>query len=158
MGRRRQGRETALKLLYALDITREHVEDVLRAPWIDMVVPEAVRDFTITLVTGAVAHREEIDALVQEWSVNWSLGRIGFIERNILRLAIYELLFVEDIPPNVTINEAVEVAKRYGTEEAPSFINGILDRIKHEAVTRNGDGPTVLSSLSPYPPVQGPAV
>jgi N utilization substance protein B len=152
MGRRRRSREVALKLLYALDITREQAADIFQAPWIETVMSETVRDFTVSLVTGVDAHREEIDALVQEWSLHWSLERIGVIERNILRFAIYELLYLDDIPPNVTINEAVEVAKRYGTEEAPSFINGILDRIKQEMVTRHGDGPAAISSVSPGSP------
>ena len=153
MGKRRRGRETALQLLYALDITQDEVVDVLNAPWVGTVVPEAVRDFTTTLVAGVIEHREAIDALVQEWSINWSLGRIGVIERNVLRFAIYELLFMTDIPPNVTINEAVEVAKRYGTDEAPAFINGILDRIKNEVVPRDGNEPTALSSVSHSPSV-----
>ena len=151
MGKRRRGRETALKLLYALDITQEPADELLRASWLDTVVPEAVREFSVTLVAGVMAHRDEIDTLVQEWSMNWSLERIGIIERNILRFAIYELLFLTDIPPNVTINEAVEVAKRYGTDEAPSFINGILDRIKQEVETRAGEGPVALTGLSQLP-------
>ncbi len=151
MGKRRRGRETALKVLYALELTQERADVLLQAPWIEMVVPEVVREFTTTLVTGVMAHRDEIDTLVQAWSMNWSLERIGVIERNILRFAIYELLFLTDIPPNVTINEAVEVAKRYGTDEAPSFINGILDRIKQEVGAREGEGPAALSGLSHSP-------
>lgn len=151
MGKRRRGRETALKLLYALDITQEPADELLQASWIDTVVPDTVREFSVTLVAGVMAHRDEIDTLVQEWSMNWSLERIGIIERNILRFAIYELLFLTDIPPNVTINEAVEVAKRYGTDEAPSFINGILDRIKQEVETRAGETPAALTILSPLP-------
>lgn len=151
MGKRRRGRETALKLLYALDITQEPVGELLQASWLDTVVPEAVREFSVALVVGVMTHRDEIDTLVQEWSMNWSLERIGIIERNILRFAIYELLFLTDIPPNVTINEAVEVAKRYGTDEAPSFINGILDRIKQEIETRAGEPPATLTGLSHLP-------
>jgi transcription antitermination protein NusB len=131
MGRRRQSRETALQLLYALDITHANVSEVLRAAWAERMLSPEIRDFTTTLVTGVIEHRDEIDAFIQECSTNWSLERIGLVERNILRFAIYELCFLPDIPPNVTINEAVEVAKKYGTEEAPAFINGILDRIKH---------------------------
>jgi transcription antitermination protein NusB len=151
MGKRRRGRETALKLLYALDITQESVDELLQASWLDTVVPEAVREFSVALVAGVMAHQDEIDTLVQEWSMNWSLERIGIIERNILRFAIYELLFLTDIPPNVTINEAVEVAKRYGTDEAPSFINGILDRIKQEIEARAGETPATLTRLSHLP-------
>jgi len=104
---------------------------VLRAGWAEKMLSPEIRDFTTTLVTGVIEHRDEIDAFIQECSTNWSLERIGLVERNILRFAIYELCFLPDIPPNVTINEAVEVAKKYGTEEAPAFINGILDRVKH---------------------------
>jgi len=148
MGRRRQSREAALKLLYALDITRANVKEVLRAPWTATLMSEEIRDFTATLVTGAVQHRDEIDALIQECSTNWSLERIGLVERNILRFAIYELCFLSDIPPNVTINEAVEVAKKYGMEEAPAFINGILDHIKH-AVGQRLEGAPVVSFSYP---------
>ena len=153
MGKRRRSRETALKLLYALDVTEISVDELLQASWIQTFVPEAVREFSVALVAGVMAHCDEIDTLVQEWSMNWSLDRIGIIERNILRFAIYELVFLPDIPPNVTINEAVEVAKRYGTDEAPSFINGILDRIKQELEARGGEAPATLAELSQLPSV-----
>jgi len=149
MGRRRQSREAALKLLYALDITRADVKEVVRTPWAEALMSDNIRDFTTTLVTGVIRCRDEIDAFIQECSTNWSLERIGLVERNILRFAIYELCFLPDIPPNVTINEAVEVAKKYGTEEAPAFINGILDRIKHAVAQRLGGVPMISSSYSP---------
>src|SRR5215471_14153533 len=149
MGRRRQSREAALKLLYALDITREDVKEILRTRWAEAMMPDEIRDFTTTLVTGVIRHWHDIDAFIQECSTNWSLERIGLVERNILRFAIYELCFLPDIPPNVTINEAVEVAKKYGTEEAPAFINGILDRVKHAVGPRLGDVPMVSSAYSP---------
>jgi len=151
MGRRRRGRETALKLLYAADVTQALIEDILQSAWVEALAPDGVRKFAEVLVLGVKRHRDEIDTMVQEWSKNWSLERIGIIERNIVRFAIYELLFLPDIPPNVTINEAVEVAKRYGTNEAPAFINGILDRIKQEVDARGGDAATALSALSYSP-------
>lgn len=132
MGKRRQGREAALKLLYALDVTHATAAEVLTASWVEQIIPPESQEFVVTLVTGVHVRGEEIDALIQGWSEHWSLTRIGTVERNILRLAIYELLFLPDIPANVTINEAVEVAKRYGAQDAWFFINGILDRIKHE--------------------------
>jgi transcription antitermination protein NusB len=132
MGKRRQGREAALKLLYALDLTQADAPDVVNAAWVKEIVPLNVRDFVMMLVTGVGDHREEIDAVIRTWSSHWSLARIGVVERNLLRLAIFELLFRPDIPPNVTINEAVEMAKRYGAEEAWVFVNGVLDRVKHE--------------------------
>ena len=136
MGRRRQAREAALQLLYALEVSQQQVSEVLSAPWVQEMIPAAAWDFTVALVAGVMAHRAEIDALIQEWSTHWSLERIGVIERNILRLAIYELLYMPDIPPNVTINEAVEIAKKYGGEEAFAFVNGILDRAKQELIRR----------------------
>ena len=148
MGKRRQSREVALQLLYALDITCVDVQEVLRAPWTVAMMPEGLRDFTTTLVAGVTRHRHEIDTCIQACSTNWSLERIGMVERNILRFAIYELRFLPDIPPNVTINEAIEVAKKYGTEEAPAFINGILDHIKHAVGQRVGDVSVVGSSYS----------
>jgi transcription antitermination factor NusB len=137
MGKRRDGREAALKLLYALDMTQTEVEDVCEAPWVQEVVPHNVRHFVMTLVTGVETHRAEIDAVIRAWSSHWSLTRIGAVERNLLRLAIYELLFMPDIPPNVTINEAIEVAKSYGAAEAWLFVNGILDRVKHEVASQH---------------------
>ena len=146
MGRRRQSREAALQLLYALEIRRTDVSEVLREAWTETMLFPEIRDFTTTLITGVIRHRDEIDAFIQECSTNWSLERIGMVERNILRFAIYELCFLPDIPPNVTINEAVEVAKKYGTEEAPAFINGILDHIKHAVGPRAMSLPVALSS------------
>jgi transcription antitermination factor NusB len=134
MGTRRQGREAALKLLYALDITQTEVEDVVNAPWTAEIIPPDTRDFVMALVRGVSSHREHIDAVIRTWSTHWSLDRIGTVERNLLRLAIFELLFMPDIPPNVTINEAIEVAKSYGGDEAWVFVNGVLDRIKQEVV------------------------
>jgi N utilization substance protein B len=148
MGRRRQSREAALKLLYALDITRVEVRELLREAWTETILFPEIRDFTTTLITGVVQHRDEIDAFIQECSTNWSLERIGLVERNILRFAIYELCFLSDIPPNVTINEAVEVAKKYGTEDAPAFINGILDHIKHAVGSRAMSLPMATSAYS----------
>ena len=137
MGKRRQSREAALKLLYAVEMTHAAVQEVFKAPWVEQIMSDEVRDFTTRLVTGVLQHRDDIDTHIQECSTNWSLERIGLVERNILRFAIYELCFLPEIPPNVTINEAVEIAKKYGTEEAPAFINGILDRIKHAVEQRS---------------------
>jgi transcription antitermination factor NusB len=117
-------------------MTRAQAEEVLNALWVESIVPPDSQEFVQGLVSGVVQHREEIDALIQSCSEHWSLERIGVVERNILRLAIYELRFLPDIPPNVSINEAVEVAKRYGAQDAWLFINGILDRIKHEAMSQ----------------------
>jgi transcription antitermination protein NusB len=145
MGKRRQAREVALQLLYAIEITQEEVTEMLASAWVGTLLTEETRDFVTRLALGAAAHRSEIDGLIQTWSANWSLDRIAFVERNILRMALYELLYMPEIPPKVTINEAVEIAKRYGAEDAPAFVNGILDRINHEVIRR----PETVSDVAP---------
>lgn len=151
MATRRRGREAALQLLYAVEITHADVEEVLASSWANTLTAARTRAFTGDLLRGVIASRDEIDALIREWSANWSLERIGLVERNILRFAIYELLFMPEIPPNVTINEAIEVAKRYGAEDAPSFINGILDRIKNQ-VAPSEDTTAIASDPVSTPP------
>jgi len=88
------------------------------------------------LVLGVLEHCEELDRLIQQYSENWRLDRINIIERNILRMALFELLYCEEIPPKVTINEAIDLGKRYGSEDSGGFINGILDRIQNEVVRK----------------------
>ncbi len=90
--------------------------------------------FLERLVSGVLEHRQELDRLIERFSENWRLDRIDVIDRNILRMALFELLYCEDIPPKVTINEAIDLGKRYGSEDSGSFINGILDRIQNEVI------------------------
>ncbi len=88
------------------------------------------------LVLGVLEHCEELDRLIEQYSENWRLDRINIIERNILRMALFELLYCEEIPPKVTMNEAIDLGKRYGSEDSGGFINGILDRIQNEVVRK----------------------
>lgn len=126
---RREARELALQALYAVDLNPltphaavENVPKSLRSS-------AAVKEFAETLVDGVVAHRAAIDARINECSKNWAISRMARVDLNLLRLAVYELNFCPDIPKNVTINEAIEVAKRYGSEDSAAFINGILDEV-----------------------------
>ncbi len=89
-----------------------------------------VRDFSDALVKGVLANQAAIDERIRKYAANYELHRIAVVDRNILRVAIYEMLFCNDVPPVVSINEAIEIAKRYGTEESGRFVNGILDRVK----------------------------
>ncbi len=91
-----------------------------------------VRAFAEDLVAGVISHREEIDRLIEDKSKNWSISRMGKVDLNIIRLAVFELYYRSDIPKNVTINEAIEVAKKFGTEDSPSFVNGILDELSSD--------------------------
>ena len=130
MGARRLGREIALQLLYSRDYAVGEASSLL-----EMVFDEAEpgtatgRTFSDELVRGVLEHREAIDAKIAEKSKNWAISRMAKVDLNILRLAVYELLYRDDIPKNVTINEAIEVAKKFGTEESPAFVNGILDEV-----------------------------
>lgn len=88
------------------------------------------------LVLGVLEHCDELDRLIEKYSENWRLDRINIIERNILRMALFELLYCGEIPPKVSINEAIDLGKRYGSDDSGSFINGILDRIQDEVVRK----------------------
>ncbi len=129
MGARRLGRELALQMLYALDMNpwEEHPA-IPREPDAATKSYESL-DFAEELVKGVREKREEIDSKIAGKSKNWSIARMSRVDLNILRLAIFELLFRADIPRNVTINEAVEIAKKFGTEDSPAFVNGILDEV-----------------------------
>lgn len=136
MGKRREGREAAVQFLYQLDLNREVPTKLYEPFWNLRVgvgkenVPAKTRAFTEQLVAGVAAHLEEIDERIKKYVANYDLHRIAPVDRNILRLGIYEMLFCHDVPPVVTINEAIEIAKRYGGEESGRFVNGILDRIR----------------------------
>jgi len=91
-------------------------------------------EFFERIVFGVIEHCQDIDRLIAQYSENWRLDRMNLVDRNILRMATFELLYCEDIPPKVTMNEAIDLGKRYGSEDSGSFINGILDRIQNEAV------------------------
>ncbi len=147
MGARRQGREAALQMLYQMDLADQSAEDVLRTYWTHLTheaqqeaaLPEddeeeaprtqEVQRFAEGLVRGFAEHRERIDETIRKVSHHWRLERMMRVDRNILRLATYELLERSDIPRRVTLNEAIELAKRFGAEGSPGFVNGVLDRI-----------------------------
>lgn len=134
MGARRTGRERALQALYQLDTDpRLGTQGALDAAWTahDDEGPKdpAADTFAKDLIAGVQAHLAEIDQLLEEHSHNWRLERMQRIDRNVLRLGVYELKFMPAVPRKVTINEAVELAKTFGNEASGSFINGLLDRI-----------------------------
>jgi transcription antitermination protein NusB len=132
MGLRRESRELALQILYALDANpsvgiretlqtfREEQADVL----------SRVREFAEGLVQGVQEHREVIDAAIKARSKNWTLVRMPRVDLNVMRMATYELMFRQDIPKKVSINEAIEIARKFGDKESPAFVNGILDEIE----------------------------
>lgn len=131
MRKRTRAREFALQVLYQVDITKSDVKLCLDDFWKSREINTegSIREFTESLVFGFISHKGEIDALISEAAENWQLNRMAVVDRNILRMAAYELLYREDIPPKVSINEAIEIAKKYGNENSGKFVNGILDKI-----------------------------
>ena len=135
MRKRSLSREFALQVLYQIDITRDDFQVSLANFWQDAeheAAEEEVKDFTGQLVKGVADHLKAIDEKISQHAANWQLERMAVIDRNILRMGCYELIFREDIPPKVSINEAVELAKKYPGPEAGKFVNAILDKIKPE--------------------------
>ena len=130
MSSRRRSREMAIQVLYQVDMAQSDLAEALRLFCEHFKAPESIRDFAFELARGAHEHQEEVDSLIKGFSENWRLERMPTVDRNILRLAIYELLYRPDIPAKVSINEAVDLGKKYGSEDSGSFINGILDRIR----------------------------
>lgn len=157
MGKRREARERAVQFLFQHDLNPpadlvaalEHfwasqgaaaiAEDKGVATWGQPVeLPPstaeetAIREFADPLIRGTLEHRDEADAIIKKHAKNWELHRIAAVDRNILRLAIYEMLHRDDIPPVVSINEAVDIAKKFSTQDSGKFVNGILDKVKGE--------------------------
>lgn len=132
MGTRRKAREDTLKILYAWEIGRHSIPDCISYYWKTFEPCEEGRSFAESLVCGTIDHLEEIDRAIQSVSIHWRINRMAAVDRNILRMATYELFHVDDVPKRVTLNEAIEIAKRYGTEESWAFINGILDKLSGE--------------------------
>jgi len=133
MGARRTARERALQALYQLDMTDGGADDALAAAWgasaeAEKPDPETQR-FARELVSGVRSNLADIDALIREYSHHWRIDRMTRIDRNVLRIGIFELKYRADIPRSVSIDEAVELGKKYGTEESSAFVNGLLDRI-----------------------------
>ena len=137
MRKRTKARESALKILYTIDITGEEPKKCIDTYWKDNEEKDVeVKTFTNSLVLGVVNKGKEIDKIISERATNWQLERMAVIDRNILRFATYELLFVDEIPPKVTINEAIDIAKRYGDSESGKFVNGILDKINKDIANK----------------------
>lgn len=129
-----------MQLLFQIDLSGETPETALKSFWETRdIAPESSR-FTDFLVRGCCERRKEIDGLLGKYSQHWKLSRMSTVDRNILRLAVFELLYQEETPPKVVINEALEVAKKFSTPESVSFLNGILDRIKKEIELHKGKG------------------
>jgi len=130
MRNRTKARECALKILYAADITKDAPGDCSNIFWqTHEAVKKEVRDFTAFLTEGVEKNSKYIDSVITKYAKNWQLKRMATIDRNILRISTFELLFAEEVPPKVSINEAIEMAKKYGDKDSGKFVNGVLDKI-----------------------------
>ena len=145
MTKRRRSRESALQVLYLWDMTQQDARKGLVHLKEHFSLKEESDPFLDLIVQGVLTHCPEIDRLLEKYSEHWRLGRMAPVDRTILRIAIFELLYCEEIPPKVTLNEAVDLGKQFGSEESGSFINGILDRILNEVVRKS----IKTTSLSP---------
>ena len=133
MRKRTKAREYALQVLYQVDIRRGDAAELLKEFWGAHQLDPDVRTFAQQLAEGTVAHASDIDQLITIHASNWDLKRMAVVDRNILRLGACEILFFSDIHSKVAINEAIELAKRFGDDESPKFVNGILDKIARES-------------------------
>jgi N utilization substance protein B len=130
MGHRRKAREYALQGLYMYEMVNKPMEELISLDWLDRDIPQDVRNFAVTLLRGSLENIDRIDSLIKKYSKNWKFERINVIDKSILRLSVYAMLFLADIPLVVTIDEGIELGKMYGGENSGQFINGILDAIK----------------------------
>ncbi len=131
--KRRRAREYALQILFQIDFKGKEIDkNDLKAFWLQKQEKKDVKQFTEDLVQGTVERLNDIDSVIERVAENWLLSRMATVDRNILRIAAYEILYRKDIPFAVTINEAIEIAKKFSTSEAVPFINGILDRLAKE--------------------------
>ncbi|MFP4194320.1 MAG: transcription antitermination factor NusB [Desulfobacterales bacterium] len=136
MSIRRKSREMALQVLFCMDVLNDCSEELLRELCTVLEPSEKVRPFGLELVRGVVENKNEIDARLAESSSNWKLARMDYVDRNIIRISVYEMLFCDDIPAKVAINEGIDIGKKYGTEKSGAFINGILDSIRKKSGIR----------------------
>lgn len=138
MGKRREGREAAVQFLFQLDLNGDKKLNDAETFWAlhsgpgKTPVTAKTKAFAEQLVHGVTQHLEEVDGHIKKFTANYEIGRLAAVDRNILRLAIYEMYHSPDVAPVVIINEAIEIAKKFGTDKSGGFVNGILDRIKKE--------------------------
>ncbi len=127
MSGRRTAREWAVQFLFQRDFNRDDLVPALEEFWKDKETDEKSKEFTEDLIRGVEAHVDELDKRIQQYAEHWDIKRMGAVDRNVMRVAFYEMLYRDDIPPVVSINEAVDIAKAYSSMESGRFVNGILD-------------------------------
>jgi len=132
MGRRRKAREDTLRILFRLEFENRQIEKTLDQYWKSKKASEEIKEYSTWLVNGVISDQAKIDNIIQQVSEHWRISRMALVDRNILRMAVFELLYEENIAPAIVINEAIEIAKKYSGEEAATFVNGILDAVRKD--------------------------
>ncbi|HEU4382987.1 MAG TPA: transcription antitermination factor NusB [Anaeromyxobacteraceae bacterium] len=141
VAKRTKARERALQALYQIDVAATDLEEAMARFWRSFEpVEREVRENAEALVRGVAAHRRQIDEAIEAVSVNWRLDRMAKVDRNVLRLAVHELMHRPDVPVKVVIDEAIELGKKFGSESSGAFVNGVLDRIAAGLPARRGEG------------------
>ncbi len=135
MGLRSKAREISLKVLYQQEISKCSLDYALEDNLSQIDFPQEAADFVKYLVEGVNNKRDELDKFIAKYALNWDISRMAVVDKNILRLAVYELVYTDDIPPKVSINEAVELAKKYGDVDSTKFVNGILDSVYRKEIS-----------------------
>ncbi|MBW2737257.1 MAG: transcription antitermination factor NusB [Deltaproteobacteria bacterium] len=130
MKNRRKARELAMQALFYMDMSQNDSKEAIKLFCENFVTSERNLPFFLELINGVIKAMPEIDSAIERFSSNWKISRMSIVDRNIMRLAVYELLFCGDIPSKVSINEAIDIGKKFGTKESGAFINGILDSIR----------------------------
>ncbi|MEI6810061.1 MAG: transcription antitermination factor NusB, partial [bacterium] len=131
-GVRRESRKMAMQVLFELEMNSQEADAALRRLWAERKMPQGAKMFTEQLVHGTMNNMTAIDAIISKYADNWDIKRINPTDKNIMRIAIYEMLFCEDIPPVVSINEAVDIAREFSDTKSSMFVNGILDRARKD--------------------------
>ena len=134
MGTRRQARELAMQALFYMDMRKDASEEMLQNFCGCFCPSKKSKRFFMKLVNGVLGTKDQIDALVERFSQNWNISRMSCVDRNVMRIAVYEMLYCDDIPSKVSINEAVDIGKKFGSQESGAFINGIMDSIREALV------------------------
>jgi N utilization substance protein B len=139
MGSRRDARESAVQILFQLDFNPGELDATLASYWVERKVAAKTRLFVEELVRGVMTNRFEVDAVIARCAQNWDLPRMATVDRNVIRMAVYEMMFREDIPHAVSINEAVAIAKNMGDVGSGRFVNGVLDRVHRDIESARGE-------------------
>jgi len=135
MHKRTRARELALQCLYQIDVNRVSPDEGRENFWSGIKVSEEIKEYADSLIKGTCENLEKIDSLIKKYAQNWEISRMATIDRNILRMSCFEMSAMKEVPPKVVINEAIELAKKYGDVDSPKFINGILDKIFKESIS-----------------------